>query len=94
LIVSTCNRVEVLTATNDAREPAGINRIADFLSQSRQIPHSDFHLHLYNYTDEAVRHLFRVASSLDSMVVGEPQVLGWRAALTRRPSKPELPGAS
>lgn len=77
LIVSTCNRVEVLTATNDAREPAGINRIADFLSQSRQIPHSDFHLHLYNYTDEqAVRHLFRVASSLDSMVVGEPQVLG------------------
>ncbi len=77
LIVSTCNRVEVLTATNDAREPAGINYIADFLSRSRQIPHSDFHTHLYNYTDEqAVRHLFRVTSSLDSMVVGEPQVLG------------------
>ncbi len=52
LIVSTCNRVEVLTATNDAREPAGINHIADFLSRSRQIPHSDFHTHLYNYTDE------------------------------------------
>jgi glutamyl-tRNA reductase len=78
LIVSTCNRVEVLTATNDARvEPAGIDHIAHFLSQSRQIPHSDFHTHLYNYTDEqAVRHLFRVASSLDSMVVGESQVLG------------------
>lgn len=77
LIVSTCNRVEVLTATNDAGEPAGVSYITDFLSQSRQIPQRDFHTHLYNYTnEEAVRHLFRVASSLDSMVVGEPQVLG------------------
>ncbi len=77
LIVSTCNRVEVITATNDAGEPSSINYITDFLSQSRQIPQRDFHTHLYNYTnEEAVRHLFRVASSLDSMVVGEPQVLG------------------
>ncbi len=77
LIVSTCNRVEILAATGDAGEPDGVSHIANFLSCSRRIPQQDFHSHLYNYADEeAVRHLFRVASSLDSMVVGEPQVLG------------------
>jgi glutamyl-tRNA reductase len=77
LIVSTCNRVEVLAATNerDAHESAA--RIAQFLSDSRCISHEIFSKHLYNHRDDdAVRHIFRVASSLDSMVVGEPQVLG------------------
>jgi glutamyl-tRNA reductase len=76
LIVSTCNRVEVLAATGE-RSGEGRERIADFLSRSRCLPQEDFSKHLYSHTDDAaVRHVFRVASSLDSMVVGEPQVLG------------------
>jgi len=77
LIVSTCNRVEVITATTKDRLQEGVERIADFLSQSRSLPRESFAGHLYQHLDDqAVRHLFRVASSLDSMVVGEPQVLG------------------
>lgn len=76
LIVSTCNRVEVLAATSE-RLREGKERIEDFLSRSRCLPQEDFSGHLYSHTDDAaVRHVFRVASSLDSMVVGEPQVLG------------------
>lgn len=77
LIVSTCNRVEVLAATAGERFTEGAERITDFLSRSRQLAHEDFRNHLYSHADDAaVRHVFRVASSLDSMVVGEPQVLG------------------
>lgn len=77
LIFSTCNRVEVLAATGGERLSEGKERIEDFLSQSRCLPHEDFSRHLYSHADDAaVRHVFRVASSLDSMVVGEPQVLG------------------
>lgn len=77
LIVSTCNRVEVVTATVGERMTEGIERIKEFLSSSRCVAHEDFSNHLYSHADEeAVRHIFRVASSLDSMVVGEPQVLG------------------
>src|SRR5919197_2718698 len=77
LIVSTCNRVEILAASagNHGAEAAG--RLSDFLSRARQVPVEMFSGHLYTPADEAaVRHVFRVASSLDSMVVGEPQVLG------------------
>jgi glutamyl-tRNA reductase len=77
LIVSTCNRVEVLAATRDAVGSESAARIEQFLSNSRSISHEVFSKHLYSHRDdEAVRHIFRVASSLDSMVVGEPQVLG------------------
>jgi glutamyl-tRNA reductase len=77
LIFSTCNRVEVLATTGSERLAEGQGRIEDFLSQSRCLPHEDFSRHLYSHADDAaVRHVFRVASSLDSMVVGEPQVLG------------------
>jgi glutamyl-tRNA reductase len=77
LIVSTCNRVEVVTATASAQLQQGAERIRDFLSRSRSLPPESFSSHLYQHVDDqAVRHLFRVASSLDSMVVGEPQVLG------------------
>jgi glutamyl-tRNA reductase len=77
LIVSTCNRVEVLAATNIEHSGAGAERITSFLTESRDLPNDFFHDHIYSRSDdEAVRHLFRVASSLDSMVVGEPQVLG------------------
>ncbi len=77
LIVSTCNRVEILAST--AREQIGdtVERVIGFLSNTETVPRSFFESHLYQHTDdEAIRHLFRVTSSLDSMVVGEPQVLG------------------
>ncbi|HEV7842204.1 MAG TPA: hypothetical protein VGO69_00835, partial [Pyrinomonadaceae bacterium] len=76
LIVSTCNRVDVLTETN-APLAESFDHIKSFLSRSRSIGHEDFVNHLYSHEEGmAVRHVFRVASSLDSMVVGEPQVLG------------------
>jgi glutamyl-tRNA reductase len=77
LIVSTCNRVEILSATANDQIDLGAGRVTQFLDASGQLPPDFLQDHLYRHTDEdAVRHLFRVASSLDSMVVGEPQVLG------------------
>lgn len=77
LIVSTCNRVEILGATATDQLSFSAERITQFLDTSGQLPAGFLDAHLYHHTDEeAVRHLFRVASSLDSMVVGEPQVLG------------------
>jgi glutamyl-tRNA reductase len=77
LIVSTCNRVEILSATANDQIEFGAGRVTQFLDTSGKLPTGFLKDHLYRHTDEeAVRHLFRVASSLDSMVVGEPQVLG------------------
>ncbi len=77
LIVSTCNRVEILTETASERLNETIERVNQFLSGADTLPRSFFAAHLYQHTDdEAIRHLFRVTSSLDSMVIGEPQVLG------------------
>ncbi|MCS6926981.1 MAG: glutamyl-tRNA reductase, partial [Candidatus Binatia bacterium] len=74
-IVSTCNRVEVLTCTPDVS--AAEEKIKTVLAEERQVPRGRFEPHLYTYRDKAaVGHLFRVAASLDSMVVGEPQILG------------------
>jgi len=72
MIVSTCNRVELLARTT--------NGTADLNGLLRQLYGFDptpYREHLYEYRErDAVRHVFRVASSLDSMVVGEPQILG------------------
>ena len=77
LIVSTCNRVEVVAETASQRLSDTTERVTQFLSASDVVPRSFFEPHLYHHTDDqAIRHLFRVTSSLDSMVVGEPQVLG------------------
>src|SRR5690242_8009606 len=77
LIVSTCNRVEILSATANDQLEFGAGRLTQFLDATGHLPAGFLEKHLYRHTDEnAVRHLFRVASSLDSMVVGEPQVLG------------------
>jgi glutamyl-tRNA reductase len=74
-VVCTCNRVEVIGCTRTAN--GVIDRIADFLRVAQIGPGQDLAPHLYNYSGrDAVRHLFRVASSLDSMVIGEPQILG------------------
>jgi glutamyl-tRNA reductase len=72
MIVSTCNRVELL-----ARSPNGSVNLRDFISHYWQVNPADFEKHLYEFKGrDAIRHLFRVTSSLDSMVVGEPQILG------------------
>ena len=77
LIVSTCNRVEILSATTSELLESGAGQLTDIPRHVRQLARRFSGKHLYRHTDEdAVRHLFRVASSLDSMVVGEPQVLG------------------
>ncbi len=72
LILCTCNRVELLTQTRN-----GSADLRGFLRDYFHVPLSDFEPHLYEYAEQdAIRHLFRVTSSLDSMVVGEPQILG------------------
>ena len=77
LIVSTCNRVDVLTETTTGRFNDSTERVIQILGRTGQLPRDFFEANLYKHVDDdAVRHLFRVASSLDSMVVGEPQVLG------------------
>jgi len=73
MILSTCNRVEILANTKNG---AGAD-LRSFLQNYFQIDSGELNKHLYEYNEqEAVRHLFRVAASLDSMVVGEPQILG------------------
>ena len=75
LLFSTCNRVEVLVTADDAAtaEKSVKSFMADYKNESL----SEFESALYvHHGDDAVRHLFRVVSSLDSMMVGEPQILG------------------
>ena len=75
LLFSTCNRVEVLLVTKNKTN--AVDAVKRFLSEFKQVPVTDFEKNLYIHTgDEAVRHVYRVASSLDSMMVGEPQILG------------------
>jgi glutamyl-tRNA reductase len=75
VIVSTCNRVEVIAATSDG--DSAVDALVAFLAQGERIARERLREHLSVYRGrEAVRHLFRVAASLDSMVVGEPQILG------------------
>jgi glutamyl-tRNA reductase len=75
MIISTCNRVEILSSVEQQTD--GIASIESFFSDYSQIPMPQLQPTLYRYSDEqAVRHVFRVASSLDSMVLGEPQILG------------------
>jgi len=78
LILSTCNRVELLTVTDAAENPlAPPLGMLRFLHDYLNLPAEEIKPHVYEFRErEAIRHLFRVASSLDSMVVGEPQILG------------------
>ena len=72
MILSTCNRVEVLAQTTN-----GSTDLRKFLAQYFRLEPASYESHLYEYRQyDAVRHVFRVASSLDSMIVGEPQILG------------------
>lgn len=74
LIVSTCNRVEIIAAGG---ETGGVAHLYEFLERYHGCSPATLEGHCYSLTDlEAVRHVFRVTSSLDSMVVGEPQITG------------------
>jgi len=75
LILSTCNRVEIVATGDDEIDLYSL--IGDFLAETRQASSATLGPCLYHHEGrEAIRHLFRVAASLDSMVVGEPQILG------------------
>lgn len=75
LILSTCNRVEIYAVVKDI--DSGTKSIKKFLSDFHKIPRGPLENTLYEYSDrKALKHIFRVASSLDSMIVGEPQILG------------------
>lgn len=75
VILSTCNRVEVIAITSHIQD--GIDELKNFIAESNGISGDYLGNHLYSHTSEdAIKHVFRVASSLDSMVVGEPQILG------------------
>src|SRR6516165_3796501 len=71
IILSTCNRVEVVAESPDDR------LIREFLCEFHQIPQEALSKHIYSFRNtDAIRHVFRVAASLDSMMIGEPQILG------------------
>src|SRR5499427_30305 len=71
IILSTCNRVEVMAESPDDR------LIREFLCEFHQVSADSVSPHLYSFKNaDAIRHVFRVAASLDSMMVGEPQILG------------------
>lgn len=75
LIVSTCNRVEILLVTTE--KETALSSAKQHISAVKRIAAEDYEKALYVYTgEEAVRHIFRVAASLDSLVLGEPQILG------------------
>jgi glutamyl-tRNA reductase len=75
MYLSTCNRVEVLADTTDTA--GALASLRTFILNHGNLPREEMGRCLYEYTDqEAIRHLFRVSSSLDSLVMGEPQILG------------------
>jgi glutamyl-tRNA reductase len=74
-LLSTCNRVEIYAAVTDA--DAAVRALSERLAHRAGVPLLELEAHLYEWREvEAVHHLFRVASSLDSLVIGEPQILG------------------
>ncbi|MEZ5354159.1 MAG: glutamyl-tRNA reductase [Bryobacteraceae bacterium] len=75
MVLSTCNRVEIAVAADEQCDTE--SALAGFLAKSRNLEEAWIRPHLYHFRDrDAIRHMFRVAASLDSMIVGEPQILG------------------
>src|SRR3954469_13313674 len=73
-IISTCNRVEILVASDDDKPT--INDVLSFIAQSRDLPVNQFKPYMYTLSGEhRCRHFFRVAGGLDSMVLGESQIV-------------------
>ncbi len=74
-VVSTCNRTELYCATSAT--DSSVQRLTQWLARVGSVPARELESHLYRHrSDASVRHAFRVASGLDSMVLGEPQILG------------------
>jgi len=75
VVLATCNRVEVYADTSGFH--AGVDAVSDLLSRRSGVPLEELSKHLYvHWEGQAVLHLFEVACGLDSMVVGESQILG------------------
>ncbi len=75
--LSTCNRVEFIFVSDKDKREDLLNKLEEILSSISAIPHNLLLNYLYFYENkEAIRHLFEVACGLDSMVLGEPQILG------------------
>lgn len=75
IILSTCNRVELYAGVKDIN--SGIESIKNFLADFHKVSREFLEQSLYIYSGrDAVKHIFKVTSSLDSMIVGEPQILG------------------
>ncbi len=95
VLLSTCNRVELYAAGPSDRVPT-VGGLIDFLAQFHDRSATEFAAHLFDHHDaEAVAHLFKVASSLESLVLGEGQILGqvreaYKAAVARKAVGPIL----
>jgi glutamyl-tRNA reductase len=93
-VVSTCNRSEIYVASDDPAQAR--EELIAFLSEYHEIPPETFLPHLFVKEDAAAAgHLFRVAAGLDSLIVGEPQILGqvkdaFQTASARRTAGPLL----
>lgn len=75
VLLSTCNRTEIYAAVGDEGRDAA--RLQGFLAELAKVPLAELGEHLYIHSGEgAIRHVFRVAASLDSMMLGEAQILG------------------
>jgi len=75
VVLSTCNRSEIYTVCDDPE--AVRDRLTSFMSSFHDVPEPELAPHLYGRNQgDAARHLFRVVSGLDSLVVGEPQIAG------------------
>jgi glutamyl-tRNA reductase len=75
VVLSTCNRIEVYAVVTKFH--GGALDLRNFLAEFCHVPPEEFGDHLYTYYDDgAVRHLFRVAAGIDSMVIGESEILG------------------
>ncbi len=91
LFYTTCNRVEVLCVTNAAAEAPSV--LSAFFGRHPEVTPTDLAVALYLHRDQdAVRHLFRVAASLDALVVGEPQILGQVKEAYRQATKHQATG--
>ena len=94
VVLSTCNRSEIYVAIDDPERAR--QELVDFLGSYHGLPREAFESHVFVHADEeATRHLFRVAAGLDSLVVGEPQILGqvkdaFQVAATRQCVGPVL----